>query len=208
MLDFALIGSLLLIHFMALMSPGPDFIVSINNTLTYSRKTGLFTAIGFGLGIAVHLFYCIAGLAVLISKTILLFSIIKYIGAGYIIYLGCQALFSKSSPIKVEAKEKKADISALKAIRIGFLTNVLNPKATLFFLSIFTLMITPDTSSATLFLAGGLMILNTILWFMCVALFFSQPRILNLFQRFEKVFSKTLGALLVFIGIKVALLKS
>lgn len=207
MIDFTLIGTLTLIHLLAVISPGPDFIVAIKNSLTYSRKTGLWTAIGFSLGISVHLFYCIAGLAVLISKYILLFNIIKYLGAAYLIYLGLKSLFAKKSIVQIEESKKKKDISHWRAIHIGFLTNVLNPKATLFFLSVFTMIVTPDTSQETLYFAGGIMVLNTALWFMLVAFFFTQKKILTIFNRFQNIFSKTLGGLLVAIGVKVALME-
>jgi RhtB (resistance to homoserine/threonine) family protein len=204
MIDFAFIGSLVLIHFLGLISPGPDFIVAIKNSLTYSRKVGLWTAVGFALGIGVHLFYCIAGLALLISKYIFLFNTIKYLGAGYLIYLGIKALITKQSIVDIEKEKTTTKLSPFKAVRIGFFTNVLNPKATLFFLSIFTLMVTPETSNATLYISSIIMIINTALWFMFVALFFTQKPILNTFNRFQSLFSKTLGGILIAIGIKVA----
>ncbi len=66
---FGLITGVILIHLLALISPGPDFIVAVKNSISYSRKTGVFTAIGFGLGIMVHIFYCVAGLALIMSRT-------------------------------------------------------------------------------------------------------------------------------------------
>ena len=71
-----LIGTVTLVHLLALISPGPDFLMCVRNSLTYSRKTGMWTAVGFGLGIAVHIFYSLAGLTVLISQSILFFNAI------------------------------------------------------------------------------------------------------------------------------------
>lgn len=85
--NIALIGSVLLVHLLATISPGPDFVVAVKNSMSYSRKTGTWTAIGCGLGISIHIMYCVAGLAVVISKYILLFDAIKYLGAAYLIYL-------------------------------------------------------------------------------------------------------------------------
>ena len=67
----ALIGTVTLIHLLAVISPGPDFIVAVKNSLSYSRKTGIWTAVGFALGISVHILYCVAGLALIISQSIL-----------------------------------------------------------------------------------------------------------------------------------------
>lgn len=201
----SLIATVTIIHLLAVISPGPDFIMACRNSLTYSRKTGIWTAVGFGLGIAVHIFYSLAGLALIISKSIFLFNAIKFLGAGYLIYIGCKSVLSKSSNIELGEQQKKEDITRFTAIKIGFLTNVLNPKATLFFLSLFTLVISPETPLLIMSLMGGIMIINTMLWFSLVAVFLTQKRIRSIFERFQGVFNKTLGGLLIALGIKVAL---
>jgi RhtB (resistance to homoserine/threonine) family protein len=201
----ALIGTVTLIHLLAVVSPGPDFIIAIKNSLTYSRKTGILTAFGFSLGISVHIFYCLAGIALLISQSILVFSIIKYIGAAYILYIGYKSFTAKSSHIKIEGTEKIVDISPYTAIKTGFLTNVLNPKATLFFLSLFTLVITPGTPPLVLGTVSIIMILNTFVWFSLVAIFLTQGSIRAKFITFESVFNKVFGILLFGLGIKVLL---
>ena len=201
----ALIGTVIVIHLLAVISPGPDFIMCVRNSLTYSRRTGVWTAVGFGAGIAVHVFYSVAGLALVISKSILLFNIIKFLGAGYLIYIGVKSVLSKSSKIELGEHHKKDDISAISAVKIGFLTNVLNPKATLFFLSLFTLVISPDTPTAIMGIMSTIMIINTMLWFSLVAIFLTQSKIRSVFEKFQDAFNKTLGGLLIALGIKVAL---
>lgn len=202
--NLALIGTVTLIHLLAVISPGSDFVMAVRNSLTYSRKTGIWTAVGFGLGIATHIIYCLAGLAVVISKSILLFNTIKYLGAGYLIYIGVKAILAKKSEIKIDEQEKKSDISAFAAVRIGFLTNALNPKATLFFLSLFTLVISPDTPALILLTMSTIMVVNTTLWFMLVAIFFTQKRVQNVFNRWQGIFNKTFGGILVLLGLRVA----
>ena len=133
MLDFGLITAIGLIHLVALVSPGPDFVVSCRNTLMYSRSIGIYTAVGFGLGICVHISYAGFGLSWLISNNELIFTIIKYLGAFYLMSIGFQSLRSFQSQISQETVTVSSRISPFRAIRIGFITNVLNPKATLFF---------------------------------------------------------------------------
>ena len=161
----AMVLSVIGIHLLAVMSPGPDFFMLVRNALTYSRKTGIYTAIGFGLGIGVHVSYSILGLGLIISKSVMIYSAIKYAGAAYLIYIGIQSFRSKSDHLNVGDTTHKSDISPLKAIRIGFLTNVLNPKATLFFLSLFTIVIGPNVSTPMLVYVGVIMMINTTLWF-------------------------------------------
>ena len=199
----SLIGTVTLIHLLAVISPGPDFVVAIRNSLSYSRKTGIWTAWGFGLGVFVHLFYCIAGLGFIISQSTLIFNIIKFLGVGYLFFIGVRSFFSKSSHITVEKEKYLKDISPLRAIKVGFLTNVLNPKATLFFLSLFSFVISPDTPNLILITLGAIMIFSTIFWFCLVALFFTQKRIRNAFEKFQGVFNKILGGTLIGVALKI-----
>ncbi|MBP9771289.1 LysE family transporter [Candidatus Gracilibacteria bacterium] len=200
-----LITTVTLIHLLAVISPGPDFIMCVRNALTYSRKTGIWTAVGFGAGISVHIFYCLAGLALVISKSILVFNTIKLLGAAYLIYIGAKSIFSKSSVIEVGQQTKKEDISPLAAIKIGFLTNALNPKATLLFLSLFTMVISPETPATIQGIMSFIMIANTIIWFSLVSVFFTQKKVRNVFEKFQNIFNRTFGGLLIALGVKVAL---
>ena len=204
MIDFSLIASVALIHLLAVISPGPDFFLTLKNSLTYSRKSGIYTAIGFGLGISIHIIYSIAGLALLISKSILVFNLIKYLGVAFILYLGIMSFISPSKEVKVEKQSHKKDISPLKAISQGFLTNVLNPKATLFFLSLFTLVISPDTSKTTIYIISGIMAINTSLWFTLVAIFMTQIRIRKIYNHYQKHINKIFGGILIALGLKIA----
>ena len=199
-----LIGTVTIIHLFAVISPGPDFVMAVNNSVSYSRAIGIWTAIGFGLGISVHIFYCIAGIAILVSRYIIVFNVIKLSGAVYLIYMGIRSIITKSSNIEVDAIQEQDNISSLEAVKIGFLTNVLNPKATLFFLSLFTLVIYPDTPNMILIILSLIMIGNTIIWFTVVAIFFTHDRILSIFNNFQGVIRKSLGGLLIVLGIKVA----
>lgn len=192
-------------HLLAVISPGPDFVMAVKNSLSYSRRIGIWTAVGFGLGIMVHIIYSLAGLALIISQSILIFNVIKYMGAGYLIYIGLKSLLSKKSHINIHDQQKKKEISKWQAIKMGFLTNALNPKATLFFLSLFTLIISPDTPNSILAIASVMMVIDTILWFSLVAIFFTQKAIRQGFDRFQGLFNKTFGGLLVLLGVKVAL---
>lgn len=201
----ALIGTVTLIHLLAVISPGPDFILCARNSLTYSRKIGVWTAVGFGLGICVHIFYSLAGLALVISQSILLFNAIKLLGAGYLIYIGIKSLFSKSASIEIE-KGEKGKLSTLSAIKMGFLTNVLNPKATLLFLSLFTMVISPDTPKLVLGGISAIMITNTVLWFSFVSVLLTQKKVRTVFERFQNIFNKAFGGLLIALGVKVALM--
>lgn len=83
------------ISFVAMISPGPDFLIVLRNALGLGRKHGIATALGIGSGLSIHMAYCIMGIGLIISQSIMLFSAIKYIGAAYLLWLGYKSVKSK-----------------------------------------------------------------------------------------------------------------
>jgi threonine/homoserine/homoserine lactone efflux protein len=129
--------------------------------------------------------YCIAGIAVIISQSIMLFNIMKWLGALYLIYIGIQSWRAKHTMIHIDAHKHKHTISAFHAVKMGFLTNALNPKATLFFLSAFTLIISPSTPMWIQLAIGVWCVAQTFLWFAFVAIVLTIPRVRRVFERFQ-----------------------
>lgn len=193
------------VHLLAVMSPGPDFVMITRNTLVYSGKTGMYSAVGLGLGIGVHVIYSLLGIGLLISQSIVLFNIIKFIGAGYLLYIGYKSLTAKASHVKISQEHRKKDISRAQAVRIGFITNVTNPKATLFFLALFTQVIDPTTPLFIQLLYGIEMMVATAAWFAFVALIFSHHKIKRGFEKVQHIAEKLMGAVLIGLGVRLAL---
>lgn len=195
------------IHLLAVASPGPDFAIVTRNSLVYTRKIGIYTSLGVALGIGVHVAYSLLGIAFIISQSIILFNVIKYVGAAYLIYIGIKSLLAKrNKDEKVENFEKaKNFISPLSAAWTGFLTNVLNPKVTLFFLALFTQVINPATPKFIQFLYGIEMIVATFVWFTLVSLLFSNTFVKAKIAKVQHYIERVMGAVLVALGIKVAL---
>lgn len=194
------------IHLLAVASPGPDFILVTKNSLSYSRRVGVYTALGVALGIAVHVSYCLLGIALIISQSIIIFSIIKYVGAAYLIWIGYKGLRTKAKPeveIDVEKNGKK-DLSIRSAIKSGFLVNILNPKATLFLLAVFTQVIDPETPKFIQSLYGTEMIVATFTWFALVSTVFSNKHMKQKIDRFSHWIDRVGGAVMLALGIKVA----
>lgn len=195
------------IHLLALMSPGPDFAMVMRNSLVYSRRTGVLAAAGLAAGIALHVTYSLLGIGLIISRSIVLFNVIKWVGALYLIYIGIKSLMSKPAT-KANSKDmpvEKQDLTTVQALRMGFLTNALNPKATLFFLALFTTVIPAGTPSAYKVVYGAEMVTATFLWFSFVAIVLSHSRVNRLFARIKHRIEKVFGVVLVALGIKIAL---
>ena len=200
--------TLAVVHALAVASPGPDFVIVSRNSLVYSRKTGVFSAIGIGLGILLHVCYSLLGIGWMISQSILLFSIVKYLGAAYLVYLGIRALLSKplqAKDLDTPPATNAAEMRPFQAIRQGFLTNVLNPKCTLFFLSLFTQLIDPNTPPVIQLFYGLYLSGSTIVQFSLLAYILSNKHIKSRFQSFQHRLELVMGGVLITLGIKIAL---
>ena len=196
-----------IIHFLAVASPGPDFAIVTRNSLVYTRKIGIYTALGVGVAIGVHVAYSLLGIAFVISQSIILFNVIKYVGAAYLIYIGVKSLLAKKQTdtnAELQFEKTKKDISLFTAVRTGFLTNVLNPKATLFFLALFTQVISPTTPKFIQLLYGVEMMTVTFVWFTLVSLLFSNQAVKAKLNKFQHYLERVTGAILIGLGFKVA----
>lgn len=191
-----------LLHLLAVISPGPDFVIVTKNTLSYSRKIGIYSAVGVAFGIMVHVAYSLVGIGLIISQSILLFNVVKVLGAAYLIYIGYKAFTSKLKTLIKKLKVIRR-IRNLEAVKIGFLTNVLNPKATLFFFSLFTQFISTKTSAIIKAAYGVEMTIATFLWFALVAVILSHKYIKGYFSRFQHYVERVMGAILIALGVKI-----
>lgn len=199
-----------LIALLGAMSPGPDFAIVTKNTLLHSRKAGLLTILGVGAALIIHMTYCVLGLAAVIASSVFLFSLIKFIGAFYLIYLGFVSLITKQSPSRpmpVGEGMKKTQLSNVTAFRQGFLCNLLNPKATLFFLSLFTLLIHPDTPFMGMMIYAMEIVTVSMLWFCALAFFLSHARVKHYLNKIEKYIVKILGGFLIGFGVMLVLVR-
>jgi RhtB (resistance to homoserine/threonine) family protein len=194
-----------LIHLLAVASPGPDFAIVVRESVAFGRRAGIFTALGVGIGIFVHVAYSLLGIGLIVSQSIVLFNALKWLAAAYLLYIGIKALRAKpAGSARVEPSAEQAQRSARAAFTTGFVTNGLNPKATLFFLSLFTVVINPHTPLTVQAGYGVYLALATALWFCLVAMLFSQQRVRNGFARMGHWFDRLMGAVLVALGIKLA----
>ena len=192
------------LHTVALISPGPDFLLVVRNSVRYSHRTGQWTSVGIALGILVHMTYCILGIGFIISQSILLFNILKYLGAAYLVCIGIMSFLSKEEgmPLADEHKEQK-QLSPASAIKMGFYINVLNPKATLAFVSIFSAFITPETPFATQWIFAAYACVSALVWFSFVASVFSISKVQLAFAKARNRIDRTIGVVLVSLGLRV-----
>lgn len=187
---------------LAVIAPGADFAMVVRNSYLYGRRTGLFAATGVAAGVLVHVTYTMLGVGLLIASSTALFTVIKLIGAAYLVYIGVRT-FRAGGEVEVDL-ENKAELTPFAALRTGFLTNVLNPKTTLFVVSTFAQVVSPGTPVYRQVGYGLFMSLAHLLWFGVVAVFFSHDRMRTLMLRGQKVLNKVIGSVLAGLGISLA----
>ncbi|HHQ4309703.1 TPA: LysE family translocator [Serratia fonticola] len=190
---------------LGMLSPGPDFFLVIKNAARYPRLAAMMTAFGVICGVATHMSYCVAGLAVVITTTPWLFNVLKYAGAVYLIWVGIQALLSRGGSKMNVSSLPQQQVSLKRAFVQGYLCNLLNPKATLFFLAVFTQVLQINSGlGEKLWYAGIIFGLSAVWWPVLVFLIQSGPVRRGL-EKTQKVVDKLLGGMLIALGIKVAL---
>ncbi|MEU3616566.1 LysE family transporter [Streptomyces sp. NPDC006872] len=191
-----------LITVLAVIAPGADFAMIVRNSYLYGRRTGLFAATGVAAGVLVHVTYTMLGVGLLIASSTFLFTIIKLVGAAYLVYIGVRT-FRTRGEVEIDLTGK-TELTPLAALRTGFLTNVLNPKTTLFVVSTFSQVVSPGTPAHQQVGYGLFMSLAHLLWFGVVAVFFSQDRMRTLMLRGQKVLNKVIGSVLAGLGVSLA----
>jgi threonine/homoserine/homoserine lactone efflux protein len=188
------------------LTPGNDMLYVASRSISQGSKAGLISALGIFCGCFVHIFAAVFGLSLIIAKSAWLFSLIKFAGAGYLVYLGMNALINKSAASRAGMDVPK--LNPWKLFKQGVLTNALNPKVAIFFLSFLPQFVDPKSSHVKMDLAmlGLWFAAQGTLVLMVVAMVLGKSG--NFFKDNPKVWfiqEKLTGFILIGLGIKVAL---
>ncbi|OHU90570.1 MULTISPECIES: LysE family translocator [Pseudoalteromonas] len=200
--------ALALIHFIAVIVPGPDFVVTIRQSIRFGRLHSIFTALGIGSGLSVHVIYTLLGLSAIIQSTPEIMLLMKVLGVGYLIFIGFNCIFSNKNNLmdfKVENTDK-SEQSLNQSFWLGFMTNATNPKATLFFVAVMTSVVSINTPLQIQMYYGGWMCFVNALWFVLVGVIFSSDLLRNKLSRNVNLIEAVLGSLLLLFAIRLAFL--
>ena len=194
------------VHLLAAASPGPDFVLVSQQTISNGKKAGLLCSIGIALGLSIHILYSAFGLAAIIANSTTALWAIKLLGGSYLIYLGIKGL--RARPHKLSAadgahKEMTPQRSPIQIIGLGFLCNALNPKAPIYFVSLFTIVISADTSASHLAIYGIWMMAIQLGWFSLVTVLLSTPRVANKLESAGYIIDRVAGGAMLLLGLKV-----
>ena len=196
-----------LLHLFAVASPGPDFVLVSRQSFRYGRAVAIWTSGGIALGILFHVAISLTGLSLLLQSQPDLFWYLKLAASLYIGYLGFASLISKD-PVNLQKNSIGQEDRYIKSISTGFLTNVLNPKAFIFFITVFTLVINEDTGLFIKGLLGMYMSLATFIWFSFVSILLTNQKATQRFKKAIPWLEKITGLFLIVLAIQIILRES
>jgi threonine efflux protein len=190
-------------HLLAAASPGPDFAFVTRQSLVHGRKAGLLASTGIALGLSIHILYSAAGLATLVAHSIEWMTAIKLVGGAYLIYLGYRGLRSKAVTRASGEQLNEPARSAHRMILGGFLCNAFNPKAPVYFLALFTVVLSPDLPVLTLVIYGLWLMVLQWLWFALVAIVFAHGSIRTRLLSIRHWIDRAFGIAMIALGVRV-----
>lgn len=188
--------------------PGPDTAIVTKNTIVGGRKAGFQTMFGSCIGLSMHTIACVAGLSALIVKSAIAFTMLKYVGAIYLCYLGIRTLLS----LRVKKQSLNDELVAPKRgsyFKQGFITNVTNPKVAVFFLTFLPQFLAPSAEPFWAFLVMGIIYtVLTLVWFALYVVLLNSIRTFMQRPATQAIIEGLTGAVLIGFGIKLAFEKA
>nr|CRH05643.1 Threonine efflux protein [Candidatus Magnetococcus massalia] len=188
------------IWIVAVITPGPNFLLTLQTTLSHSRQHALYGVVGIAIGTALWGSAGFLGIALLFQAAPWLYVGVKVVGGGYLIYLGIRLLWSSYHPAPQQTSRTVTNGGRWAMLRIGLWTNLSNPKSALFVSSLFasTLSQTPSLGQGIATIA--IMTTLSFSWYALVALLFSTPRITQLYQQAKQRIDRMAGVLFIGFG--------
>ena len=198
------------VHLLAVASPGPDLAIILKQSIRYDRRTAIYTSFGIATGILLHVTYSLIGIGLIIASDERLFTALKYLAASYFCYIAWHSLRAKKPEVIGEESQNVDSViddipSPKKAFFTGFLVNGLNVKATLFFVSLFSVIIIPETPFAIKLSYGLYMTVATAAWFIFLSYLLTQTSVRSLLQVKGYLLDRLMGAVLLFLAIQLVL---
>ncbi|MGE7602362.1 LysE family translocator [Peribacillus sp. NPDC097675] len=194
-----------------ILLPGPDTAIATKNTFLVGKTGGLQTMFGTCCALLIHTTAAVLGLSAIIVKSSLLFSIFKYAGAVYLIYLGIKTLWGLRNREVAATDEMPAEYKYenKSCFKQGFLTNLLNPKVAVFFLTFLPQFVNPGHDTFLPFLLmGATYTILTALWFFFYIYLLNQISAFMKKPRTQMVFEGITGTILIGFGLRLALEKA
>jgi threonine/homoserine/homoserine lactone efflux protein len=201
MSPWSLFAAVALAHLLAVMSPGPDFAMVTRQTLAFGRSAGVWTALGIGSAISVHVAWAMFGMGWVIERFPPFLEVLRLAGAAFLLYIGLGAIRAQPQDPDARSGERAVAGSRWRHFGIGVATNLLNPKALMFFMALCAAVITGATPVWLRIALGAWMIASTAAWFSLVSFTLGHPAVRARLVDSAHLIDRTMGAILVVLGL-------
>ena len=221
-MDLSLLLTLGVIHTVALISPGPDFAIMVKIATQQRRNTALAAAAGISVAILAHTILSLTGVSLVIKSSHILYLVVQIAGASYLAWMGFSALRSgmemwrkpltsvdeansnvQETSVYNVSKTRVIPMSQRQGFLTGLYTNLLNPKALVFFLTLFSALITPDVTASTKLVSAVLLFVLSLAWFGLLAVMLSKAQVQLKLQRLTPTIDVVIGV--IFMSVAVAI---
>lgn len=205
-MDYAsVLGGILAVHALAIISPGPNFLVVTQTAISQTRRAGIAAALGIATGAAVWSSSVVLGLSVVFAYFAWLHYAIRLLGGMYLVYLGVRLWSATSQPLNPSENDGTTLRTNWAAFQLGLITNLTNPKAVVFYGSIFAAFLDPDLPTWVKVAAVGIIFVNSTGWHVAFACLFSTPRAQQVYARFKRWIDRAAGTALALLGLRLIL---
>ena len=196
---------------LGMISPGPNFAITIKNSLLHSRLAGMWTAVGVAVGNLVHVVFSLLGIAVIVSQSILLFNTLKWFGVAYLAYIGLKSLLARREDVEEvmqssssSSRHDAQEMGSSRALWVSLWVSLLNPKVTLFYLVLFTQVVEPEAPLLFRIVYGLTAVVLSFVWYALVALAVSHGAVRERFRAVAHWVERAAGAFLIVLGARLA----
>ena len=199
----ALLGSILAVHLLASISPGPNILVVAHTAISRSRRAAIATALGIAAGAAVWSSAALLGLSILFAHFAWLHGALRLLGGIYLLYLGIRLWRLAEEPLAPRSSDCGTPCPDGEAFRLGLLTNLTNPKAVVFYGTILAAFLGPDLPLWVQLAAVGIIVANATAWHIALACLFSNERAQRTYRRIKGGIDRLAGAALALLGLRL-----
>jgi threonine/homoserine/homoserine lactone efflux protein len=203
-MDVGVLVTVSIIWALAVVTPGPNFFITVYTAIDTERRRSFFTVLGIVTGTFVWSVSGFFGISVLFKAVPLVYFSLKIIGGVYLVYVGGKLLLKRPMEIKTHSGKQ---LSCIGCFRLGLLTNLLNPKTAAFITSLFAATIPSHASIELGFLCVALICCISAVWYLLVSVLFSYDRAKRIYENQKQKIEKIAGAIFVGFGFKLMMTK-
>lgn len=200
---WATLTGIALVHLAVMVSPGPNFLVLTQTSISQPRRTGILTAMGIATGALIWSSSALVGVSFLFEKLSWLYQGVRLFGGAYLVYLGIKMCFHAAEPQNLPPNLNRKVRDAWSSFRVGLMTNLTNPQSLVFFSSIFANLLPPEGPMWVRVAAVAIIVINAIWWHCLVAQVFSTGKVQRVYRSAKRLVNQVTGSILAILGLRL-----